>query len=327
MYVYGNMIYSALAIIIALGAFFGYKISKVKMDKKAPVVIAIVSIISVTIATFVIIPMLLLAKDGHQMSLENIQFLYEYDEFRTAILGDYIISLLFTILGISGIIINLHKQIKSGVDEKDIKILKNNDNSAENEISENVVNSEVEAKKQKSSEVKKVILILAVMAIVIGVAIAFNSDSNTKTETISSVEITDTDMKLDFPKELELLTDEEIDAAYGTGASGYYEFIAMNFTGTKSIIGYIFDKTGLEEDISAEEYLKVIFSDLENIEVKEKDISGYSFSYVESDYTYEGEDYTEEYLVHELDNKFICLYVVYPKGEAIDLDEIISKNE
>ena len=131
-------------------------------------------------------------------------------------------------------------------------------------------------------------------------------------------------MKLDLPTELEVLSDDEIESLYGTGTSEYYEFVAMNNEGTKCIIGYIFDKTELEDDITAEEYLEMIFSDLDEIEVKETEISGFDFKYVENDYTYEEVIYTEEYLVYEQDDKFICIYIVYPKDDAFNLEDIIS---
>ena len=132
-YVHFNLMWSALAIIIAIGAFLGYKISKATIDKKLPIVIIIVSLISITISTLVIIPLLLISQEGLEMSIENLKFLYGYDEFKSAIIQDYIISLVFTILGISGTVASLNNQIKGGVAQKDIKIMNNSQNLVKEE--------------------------------------------------------------------------------------------------------------------------------------------------------------------------------------------------
>jgi len=114
MYVYGEMILSLLAIIIALGVLKGYQLFKGKVDKKLPIIIVVISVISVTVATLLIIPCLLLIKDGEAASIENLKILYEYDEFVGAIIKDYAISVVFTFLGISGVVANVKKQINEG---------------------------------------------------------------------------------------------------------------------------------------------------------------------------------------------------------------------
>lgn len=122
-YVYANMIYSLLAIIVAVASYYGYKITKAKIDKKLPIIIVINSFIAITIATLVVIPMLLLIKEGVNANLTNLSLLYSDSSFKTAILGDYVISLLFTVLGISGVIATLKKQIAEGKDANQIKIM------------------------------------------------------------------------------------------------------------------------------------------------------------------------------------------------------------
>ena len=113
-YVYGNMIVALLAIIIAMAAWKGYNLAKGKIDKYVPTIIVIISVISVTIATFIIIPALLLVKGGNSVTIEAIKELYEYRSFASAITKDYLISLLFTFLGISGVITNMKNQIRTG---------------------------------------------------------------------------------------------------------------------------------------------------------------------------------------------------------------------
>ena len=58
MYVYGNMILSLLAIIIAIGVLKGYQICKGKIDNKLPVIIIVISLLCVTVSTLLIIPFL-----------------------------------------------------------------------------------------------------------------------------------------------------------------------------------------------------------------------------------------------------------------------------
>ena len=111
-YIYGNMLLSLLALIIGYSAFFGYKLFRGKLDKKTPWIIAIVSIIAITIAALVIIPLWLLHNEGYVVTLSNLQMLYGISEVKSAILRDYAISILFTILGISGIITKIKQSVE-----------------------------------------------------------------------------------------------------------------------------------------------------------------------------------------------------------------------
>ena len=111
-YVYGNMILSLLAIIIALGAVKGYKLLKGKLDKKTPIIIIVISLLAVTLSTLVIIPALLLIKDGFELSISNMNLLYDSSEFMSALLKDYVISLIFTALGISGVIAKVKGEVE-----------------------------------------------------------------------------------------------------------------------------------------------------------------------------------------------------------------------
>lgn len=109
-YVYANWLLSILGAVIGFGAFTFYKLFKGKVDKKTPVIIIVASILSITIATFIIIPFWLIAKEGHGFSVFYFKYLYTSGEFVAGIIGDYIISLLFTMLGISGIITSINKE-------------------------------------------------------------------------------------------------------------------------------------------------------------------------------------------------------------------------
>lgn len=132
-YIYGNMMFSALAIIIAFVALKGYQLCHGKQDKYLALTISTVSIISVTVATLLIIPFGLLYKEGYQVSWYNFQLLYENSEFVSAILKDYAIAVLFTILGISGIIKTIKEQHGSVKLSKKTKKTKNSEEKEEEE--------------------------------------------------------------------------------------------------------------------------------------------------------------------------------------------------
>lgn len=133
MYVYGGMILSLLAILIAVGSLFGYQKFKGTVDEKLPFIISVVSLFVVTVATLVIIPLLLLAKEGFAMTIGNLSLLYQYEEFKTSIIGDYIISIIFTFLGISGVIGNIKRQLRQTPDTISIKPF-NNDINVERDM-------------------------------------------------------------------------------------------------------------------------------------------------------------------------------------------------
>ncbi len=119
-YVYANMMYAILTVIVAMGALKGYQLLKGKVDKKLPVIIAVISFACITVATLVIIPNLLLIKEYGSTSMELFKALYTIDEFKSAIMQDYIYTVVFTILGIWGVIANINKQIKDGATEIDL---------------------------------------------------------------------------------------------------------------------------------------------------------------------------------------------------------------
>lgn len=124
-YVYGNMMLSILAVLIATGEFYGYKLFKGKMSKGIPAILMILAIIIVTVATLVIIPALLIGQKGLPISIDNILELYKGSEFSSAMVHDYMISIVFTILGASVITSNLKKQIANS-DGKEVKLDLNN---------------------------------------------------------------------------------------------------------------------------------------------------------------------------------------------------------
>lgn len=111
MYVYGNMILSYLAFIIAFGVNYGYRLLGGKVDERLPIIITVTSVLIVVAVTTVIIPLLLLQKEGYPANFSNLKLLYESSSYVSSVVKDLIISVLFTFLGISGIV----RQIKEEV--------------------------------------------------------------------------------------------------------------------------------------------------------------------------------------------------------------------
>lgn len=131
-YVYLNLMYSFLASFIAAGALYGYQLFKGKIDKKVPLIITIVSVLSITVATLIIIPSLIIIDEGLPLTLANLEYLYSSSEFIGALIKDYIVSIIFTFLGIGGVIINLKAEIDKNPDK--VKISINNNSKEEREL-------------------------------------------------------------------------------------------------------------------------------------------------------------------------------------------------
>ena len=118
-YVYGQMMFSILAALIAFGEYYGYKIARGKVNKKLPVILMVMALVIVSITTLVVIPGLLIHNEGIAVTTENIQRLYQNSEFSTAIVKDFVISFIFTILGASIVTSNVKRKLSNN--EKDGK--------------------------------------------------------------------------------------------------------------------------------------------------------------------------------------------------------------
>ena len=119
-YIYGNMMIAILAIFIAGGAYYGYKLCKGKVTKKLPIIIMLISIIIVAITSLLIIPIILIHTEGFNVNIETIKYLYQDSEFAAAILKDTIIAVVFTIIGGGVITANIKKELEGGtIDNKE----------------------------------------------------------------------------------------------------------------------------------------------------------------------------------------------------------------
>lgn len=129
------MLFIIRNIIIAIGVLKGYQLCKGKIDQKLPIFIVIISIITISVSTLLIIPLCLLAKEGLKVDANTLQFLYANQEFVNAITRDYVVSLLFTFLGISGVVANTKKQIQEGKDHIEVSIQQEQNSTIEKDDS------------------------------------------------------------------------------------------------------------------------------------------------------------------------------------------------
>ena len=396
MYVFGNMMYSLLAILIVLCSFYGYKLTKAKIDKKVPVILSIASFISITVTMFVIIPMCLMAKEGMPISMEDFVTLYQYDEFTSAMIQDYIVALLFCLVVIGGIVYNLNKQIKEGKESKDIKLLSND---VSNEVFSNEDIEKVKAVFEKSDAMTKnhtiskelvmeelykefdeqkangifnylkaqriikkksrqyyfsekaqnsawhrygitslkTFVIVMVLAIIIACIIIFVEDdtNNDNLNELHDSALTDTtrsnvydvgvdNIKLEFPEDIVILTQEETAYYFGEMYASAYDCLAMSSDFSKMVMVFSDEKSNYDVEYTAEEYLKAALDNAE-IEVKEQEISGHTFYMAEQTYEEDdGNSYVEADYVYDAGDRFICMIFDSLESDRIDVSQIIK---
>ena len=118
-YIYGNMMIALLAILIAGGAYYGYKICKGKITKKVTIIITIISIIIVALVTLLIIPVILIHTEGMNTNMATIQYLYQDEEFTSGIIRDTLIAIIFTAVGVAVVNSSIKKDLEEGVTNKE----------------------------------------------------------------------------------------------------------------------------------------------------------------------------------------------------------------
>lgn len=104
-----------LSFLIVFGAFMFYKMFGGKLTKKTPIIIAIISLIILTFAVFIVIPMFLIPKDGNYINLSNFNQLYLNNEFVFIMVCFYVVSLIFVISGVLGVKIIVDRDTYSNI--------------------------------------------------------------------------------------------------------------------------------------------------------------------------------------------------------------------
>lgn len=108
-YVFGNYIMSILAFLIATGAYIFYKKFGGEVTKKTSITIGVISLVIVTFLVFIVLPLALMVSEGHGFNFAYLGVLYSDSEFVSAIISDYVVSVIFTLLGISGVVASINK--------------------------------------------------------------------------------------------------------------------------------------------------------------------------------------------------------------------------
>ena len=108
-YVFGNYIMSILAFLIATGAYIFYKKFGGEVTKKTSITIGVISLIIVTFLVFIVLPLALMVSEGHGFNFAYLGVLYSDSKFVSAIISDYVVSVIFTLLGISRVVAAINK--------------------------------------------------------------------------------------------------------------------------------------------------------------------------------------------------------------------------
>ena len=70
----------------------------------------------------IIIPAWLLAKEGLPVTLQSIKNLYSFNDFSTAIVKDYFITVIFSVLGASVVTSSIKKQLANNVEDINLTV-------------------------------------------------------------------------------------------------------------------------------------------------------------------------------------------------------------
>jgi hypothetical protein len=111
--VYTRFMIAYLAFLIGLGVNYGYRLFGGKVNKALPFIIAIVSVVIVVFATVALIPLLMYAKEGYGFDFYNLTLFYRNSDVVSSLLVDTGIAVLFTFLGIVGLLKDISNEAKT----------------------------------------------------------------------------------------------------------------------------------------------------------------------------------------------------------------------
>ena len=103
-YVYLNWLFSIAALPIALGVNYGYRKLGGEVNKKLPFIIGILSVAIVCFVTLVIVPIVLIYREIGVIDFYMFTRAYQSSAFVGAILKDLLVGIIFTCLGIYGVV-------------------------------------------------------------------------------------------------------------------------------------------------------------------------------------------------------------------------------
>ncbi len=321
-YSFANMIIAALAILIAGGAYLGYKIFKGRIGKGFPVILTIVSLLIVTIVTTVICPLILIAKSGYNVTFYNLESLYVSENRANvgrAIIQDLIISLIFTIIGIAAIVRSIWIQIKNGATSENLKF--------SSQTTDNTENKELIKPEKRRKKVLTIIIVLLIIAVCVVAGCIVLSNKN------KEYTVTGTNLKLNIDETQKLYgTKEEISEEIGEATAQYYDFIIEEIEEKYEISGQIIKKSEYgDTDINTivqedRNNFAEYFGEEETSAVEEKELDGktfrfYSYNYISNT---DKECRTNVYLYEEEENYLWIEVRSLREIETTEIDQVIE---
>ena len=128
-------------------------------------------------------------------------------------------------------------------------------------------------------------------------------------------------IKIEIPTDMTMLTAQEIEDYLGEEYANVYDCIAMDDYGEKIISIFSVEKDDTLKEYTPEQYLKSIFEDSGDIEVKTTQIGENTFYFYEETFD---ESYIETATVYDAGDKFLCLDIYSSIDEKINLEDIIK---
>lgn len=107
LYVYEGMMCSFFAFFIGIGALKGYQYKGIT-DGNLSKIVTIISLICISIATLIIIPSIIIYQGTTSISVTNLILLYSIQPFASMILKNYLIAVIFTFLGLRGVMYRIN---------------------------------------------------------------------------------------------------------------------------------------------------------------------------------------------------------------------------
>ena len=101
--VYGNIICSYFAFFIGIGVLKGYQYRGLT-DRKLPKIVMIISLFIITLVTLIITPLIQLNQGTSYVNINSLITLYSFEPFLSVIIKNYVIAIIFTLLGLKGVI-------------------------------------------------------------------------------------------------------------------------------------------------------------------------------------------------------------------------------
>lgn len=306
-FTFGNVIVGLLSIFIAIGCYYGYKVTKNEVDKRFSIIVVLSTIFVITTSLLVIMPIIKQAINGYSITFEWIPNTLKNWDLLSSFLFDYTVSLGIALIGAVGVIVT---------------VAKNKDEEAGSGTYTKISNSKI--------------LFASIVAITIIAVIAIfgnnrntqenTSDTSKNSETIIEIRenehiISNTNIKFTPKDGLMLLTNSE-KKKYKNVIE--YDFIAMNEKHTKMLYCFIDYGTNIEGQLSAKDYIEQAFDENSRTEVTPVTMANIEFQKTNLNLEEAQDLYVVECYIAKIGDKFLCFNYWYPKTEQSNLGEMLE---